>query len=140
MSADVVGAAAVPSPSVPAGGSPEASAADYDKLKEEFETAAKSKIGVWVSAGIAVLVPLVTGFCAWLQKEIGINLDPAALTAFITSMAAGIAITGFKWLANRGKWEQLAVEGYHVYLTGHAATAPTTQVVIAGSAKAAGGA
>jgi hypothetical protein len=104
---------------------------DYKKLKEEFEKVATSKIGRWVSAGIALMVPVLTALCAWLQKKIGINLDPAALTAFITSMAAGIAITGFKWLSNRGDWERLAVEGYQVYLTGQAASAPTNQVVIA---------
>ena len=112
----------------PAGGSPEPS--DYEKLKEEFEGVATSQIGRWVTALVALAVPLITGLCAWLQKEIGINLDPASLTAFITSMAGGLSIMGFKWLANRGEWEKLAVEGYHVYLVGHAATAPTSQVVL----------
>jgi|GEM_PF-2849196 len=103
---------------------------DYEKLKQEFDSVATSNIGRWVASGIALAVPLVTAFCAWLQKEIGINLDPAALTAFIASMAAGIALAGYKWLANRGNWERLAVEGYQLYLTGQSATGPTTQVVV----------
>jgi hypothetical protein len=103
---------------------------DYEKLKEEFNKIVESTIGRRVSALVALGVPVITALCAWLQKEIGINLDPASLTAFITSMAAGISITGFKWLSNRGDWERLAVEGYHVYLTGHAASAATSQVVI----------
>src|ERR1035441_7582562 len=65
---------------------------DYEKLKKEFDGVATSNIGRWVASGIALAVPVVTAFCAWLQKEIGIDLDPASLTAFITSMAAGIAI------------------------------------------------
>jgi hypothetical protein len=82
---------------------------------------------------------VVTAVCAWLQKEIGIDLDPASLTAFITSMAAGIAITGCKWLSNRGDWERLAVEGYQLYLTGQSATGTTTQVVLGAPSQGAGG-
>jgi hypothetical protein len=103
---------------------------DYEKLKKEFDSVATSHIGRWVASGVALAVPVVTAFCAWLQKEIGVDLDPASLTAFITSMAAGIAITGYKWLSNRGDWERLAVEGYQLYLTGQSATGATTQVVV----------
>ncbi|HEV3048498.1 MAG TPA: hypothetical protein VGY13_14180 [Solirubrobacteraceae bacterium] len=109
--------------------------ADFVKLREEFEKVAASSIGRWVAAGVALAVPVITAFCAWLQKEVGINLDPASLTAFITSMAAGLSIMGFKWLSNRGDWEKAAVEGYQIYLTGHAATAPASQVVIAPSSQ-----
>lgn len=104
--------------------------ADFNKLKEEFENVAKSTIGRWVAAGVALAVPVITAFCAWLQKEVGINLDPASLTAFITSIAAGAAILGFKWLSNRGDWERAAVEAYQVYLTGQAATT-TTHIAVA---------
>ena len=112
---------------------------DYEKLKKEFDGVATSNIGRWVASGIALAVPVVTAFCAWLQKEIGIDLDPASLTAFITSMAAGIAITGYKWLSNRGDWERLAVEGYQLYLTGQSATGTTTQVVVGAPNPGAGG-
>jgi hypothetical protein len=114
---------------------------DYEKLKQEFDSVVTSKIGRWVASGIALAVPLLTGLCAWLQKEIGINLDPASLTAFIASMAAGISITGYKWLSNRGDWERLAVEGYQLYLTGQSATATTNQVIVTAPASppAAGG-
>jgi high-affinity Fe2+/Pb2+ permease len=97
--------------------------APAEKLKEEFEKVATSYIGRWVAAGVALAVPIITALCAWLEKEIGINLNPASLTAFITSMAAGLAIMGFKWLSNRGNWERAVIEGYHIYLTGQAATA-----------------
>jgi hypothetical protein len=62
------------------------------------------------------------------QKELGIKMDPAALTAFIASMGAGIVITGYKWLSNRGTWERGIVDAYGVYLTGQSAT--THQVVV----------
>lgn len=104
--------------------------ADFQKLKEEFNNVATSNIGRWVAAGVALSVPIITAFCAWLQKEIGINLDPASLTAFITSMAAGLAIMGFKWLSNHGDWERAAVEGYQIYLTGQAATGTSSPVII----------
>jgi hypothetical protein len=112
---------------------------DYEKLKDEFDSVATSNIGRWVASGIALAVPVVTAFCAWLQKELGIDLDPASLTAFITSMAAGIAITGYKWLSNRGDWERLAVEGYQLYLTGQSASGTTTQVVVGAPSPKAGG-
>jgi hypothetical protein len=109
---------------------PQATPGDYEELKNQFESVATSSIGRWVTGLIALGTPVLTALCAWLQKEVGINLDPAALTAFIASMAAGISIISFRWLANRGSWERTAVEGYHVYLIGHAATAPTNQVVV----------
>jgi hypothetical protein len=114
----------------PVSHAPQAEPADYEELKTQFENVATSSIGRWVAAGVGLAVPVITAFCAWLQKEIGINLDPASLTAFIASMAVGIAVLGFKWLGNRGDWERTAVEGYHVYLVGHAATAPTNQIVV----------
>jgi hypothetical protein len=103
---------------------------DYEKLKEQFNIVVTDTIGRKVAAGTALAVPLVTAFCAWAQKEIGINLDPASLTAFITSMAVGISAAGFKWLSNRGEWERGAVEAYQLYLTGQSALAPTSQVVV----------
>ena len=103
---------------------------DYEKLKGQFNEVVTSTIGRKVAAGIALGLPVITAVCAWAQKEIGINLDPASLTAFIASMAVGISVTGFKWLSNRGDWERGAVEAYQLYLTGQSMTAPTSQVVV----------
>jgi O-antigen ligase len=111
------------------GASTPATDADYQKLKDQFDKTATNNLGRWVALGTAALVPFVTALCAWLQKKIGIKLDPAALVAFITSMAGGIVITAYKWLSNHGSWERATVEGYKVYLTGQAAT--SSQVVVA---------
>ncbi len=109
---------------------PQATPGDYEELKKQFEEVVTSTIGRRVTGLIALGTPVFTAVCAWLQKKVGINLDPAALTAFIASVVAGVSIIGFKWLGNRGSWERTAVEGYHVYLIGHAATAPTNQVIV----------
>jgi hypothetical protein len=105
-----------------------ASSDDYKTLKEQFDNAATSNLGRWVASLTALGIPVVTAFCAWVQKKIGIKLDPAALTAFITSMAVGIALTGYKWLSNHGSWERAMVDAYRVYLTGQ--NAPTTHVLV----------
>jgi hypothetical protein len=105
--------------------------ADFVKLKQEFNKVATSNIGKWVAGGVALAVPIVTALCAWLQKEVGINLDPASLTAFITSMAAGLALMGFKWLSNHGNWERAMVEAYQIFLTGQGASSTTSQVIVA---------
>jgi hypothetical protein len=101
---------------------------DYTKLKDQFDKTVDNKIGAWVAALVALAVPVVTAFCAWVQRKIGIKLDPAELTAFIASMGAGIIVTAFKWLSNRGTWERSVVEAYQVYLTGQAAT--SNQIVV----------
>jgi len=95
---------------------------DYTTLKTQFNNTVENHIGAWVASAAAIGVPLITAFCAWLQKKLGIKLDPAELTAFIASMAAGIIITAYKWLSNRGSWEQAVVDAYRVYLTGQSAT------------------
>jgi len=101
---------------------------DFTKLKDQFDTTVTNTIGAKVASLAALAVPIVTAFCAWLQKKIGIKLDPSELTAFIVTMGAGIVITAYKWLANRGQWERAVLEAYHVYLTGQAAT--SNQVVV----------
>jgi hypothetical protein len=110
------------------GASTPATSEDYDKLRKNFDDVVESKLGRWVAGLTALSVPVVTAFCAWLQKKVGIKLDPASLTAFIASMAAGIVITAYRWLSNRGGWERSALAAYQVYLTGQATT--TNQVVV----------
>jgi hypothetical protein len=110
-----------------------ASSDDYATLKTHFDAAAQSNLGRWVASLTALGIPVVTAFCAWAQKKIGIKLDPAALTAFIASMAVGIAVTGYKWLSNHGSWERAMVDAYRVYLTGQ--NAPTTHVLVAPAAQ-----
>ncbi len=124
-SGPVVGNGAVQpvAPSTPA------SSDDYATLKTQFDKVAESNLGRWVAGRTALGIPVVTAFYAWAQKKAGIKLDPAALTAFITSMAVGIAVTGYKWLSNHGSWERAMVDAYRVYVTGQ--NAPTTHVVVA---------
>jgi hypothetical protein len=90
----------------------------YAKLRNEFNSVVESKIGQQATVLVALAVPLATGLCAWLQRKIGIDLSPAALTGFIATMGAGIFATAFKWLANRGDWERTIVQAYGIYLTG----------------------
>jgi len=113
---------------VNAGAATPASEEDYGKLKQQFDTVVTSNIGKVAVIATALLVPLLTGACAWLQKELGIKLDPAELATFIASVAAGVVITAYKWISNRGDWERSVVDAYGVYLTGQAAT--THQVVV----------
>jgi hypothetical protein len=111
----------------PAAGAAPAAADDqtsYNKLRSEFNSVVESRIGQQATVLAALAVPLVTGLCAWLQRKVGINLSPAALTAFIATMGAGIFVTAFKWLANRGSWERTIVEAYGAYLTGKADVPP----------------
>ena len=111
---------------------------DYKSLKEQFDSVVTSDIGKLAVALTALAVPLLTGLCAWLQKELGVKLDPAELATFIATMGAGIVITGYKWIANRGDWERSIVDAYGVYLTGQTAT--THQVVVVSGATSSNGA
>lgn len=110
-----------PAKTVPTGTGDETS---YNKLRSEFNSVVENKIGQQATVLAALAVPLVTGLCAWLQRKVGINLSPAALTAFIATMGAGIFVTAFKWLANRGSWERTIVEAYGLYLAGKADLPP----------------
>lgn len=110
-----------PAKTVPTGTGDETS---YNKLRSEFNSVVENKIGQQATVLAALAVPLVTGLCAWLQRKVGINLSPAALTAFIATMGAGIFVTAFKWLANRGSWERTIVEAYGLYLAGKADLRP----------------
>lgn len=105
-----------------------ATAGDYTALKDQFNGVVESNIGRIVALLAATALPVLTAFCAWLQKKIGIDLKPAELVAFIASVGAGIVIMAYKWLANRGDWERAIIDAYKVYLTGQGAT--TNQLVL----------
>jgi hypothetical protein len=101
---------------------------DFTALKTQFDKVVTSEVGRLIPVITAVAIPVITAVCAWLQKQLGIKLDPAALTAFIASMGAGIVLTAYKWMSNRGSWERAVLDAYKVYLTGQSVT--SNQVVV----------
>lgn len=57
-----------------------------------------------------ILLPLVGAGAVWAQDVIGIDLDPAQVTAYVGAVVIGLAIVVYKWLANRGDWERIIVQ------------------------------
>ncbi|MGH2744488.1 MAG: hypothetical protein ACRDN8_18810 [Thermoleophilaceae bacterium] len=85
-------------------------------------------IGRYIAKGVTfvltpILLPLATSFAYGLQKWFGLGLDPAALTGYLTAVAGGIAITGYKWVANRGEWERTVYQLAEWHNVGQAAQA-----------------
>lgn len=115
-----------------------ASGDGYEELKKQFTAVVSSGIGRIAVALTVLAVPLLTGLCAWLQKELGIHLDPAELATFIATMGAGIVISGYKWISNRGEWERGIVDAYGAYLTGQAAIGHQVALVASVAAPANG--
>ena len=70
-----------------------------------------------------LLLPLATSFAYGLQKWFGLDLDPAALTGYLTAVAGGMGITGYKWVSNRGDWEQTVLKLTQWYKLGQQAQA-----------------
>ena len=70
-----------------------------------------------------LLLPLATALAYGFQKWFGLDLDPAALTGYLTAVAGGIGITAFKWVSNRGEWEQTVLQLAQWYRLGQQATA-----------------
>jgi hypothetical protein len=127
MSPAVPGDPAAPAV-VNAGAQTPATNEDFTALKTQFDKVVSSEVGRLIPVITAVAIPVITAICAWLQKQLGIKLDPAALTAFIASMGAGIVLTAYKWMSNRGAWERAVVDAYKVYLTGQSMT--TNQIIV----------
>jgi Na+/glutamate symporter len=53
-----------------------------------------------------ILLPVSASVANWLQDVAGLNLTGVELAAFVCTVVAGVAVTGFKWVANRGDWER----------------------------------
>jgi hypothetical protein len=102
---------------VSAGAQTPATDDDFSALKTQFDKVVNNEVGRLIPVITAVAIPVLTAVCAWLQKQLGIKLDPAALAAFIASMGAGIVLTAYKWMSNRGHWERAVLDAYKVYLT-----------------------
>jgi hypothetical protein len=89
-----------------------------DKRIEELEKELTSTIGKKVAAAVALLAPFIAVACAWLQGQIGIDLDPEAVTGLISATVVGITGAGATWVYNRGNFEQRAEQLYGLYLQG----------------------
>jgi hypothetical protein len=65
-----------------------------------------------------ILLPVVGGLAFWLQKVIGIHMDPAEATGYIVAIVAGAGLTAYKWVHNRGEFEKAALEVHKLYEAG----------------------
>lgn len=59
---------------------------------------------------LPLLLPITGAFAAWLQDAAGVDLDGAALASYVAAVVVGVALAGYKWLANRGEFEQAVVQ------------------------------
>jgi hypothetical protein len=85
-------------------------------------------IGRYVSKGVAfvltpLLLPLMTSLAYGIQKWFGLKLDAAQLTGYLTAIAAGIGLTAYKWISNRGEWERTVLQLSQWYKLGSQAQA-----------------
>lgn len=53
-----------------------------------------------------LLLTVVTPLAVWAQAQLGINLNPAEVVAYIVTVGTGIALVAYKWLHNRGEFEK----------------------------------
>jgi type IV secretory pathway VirB2 component (pilin) len=102
-----------------------ATAPATDPFRKTVDNAIESQIGKIVAAVVVPLVlPLGTSLAYGLQNWFGINLTGATLAGYLAAIAAGIAITGYKWLENRGSWERTVLQLAHAYETGQGSVPP----------------
>jgi hypothetical protein len=85
-------------------------------------------IGRFISKAVTfvltpLLLPLATSLAYGIQNWFGMDLDPAELTGYLTAVAGGIGITGYKWVANRGEWERTVLQISEWYRLGEQARA-----------------
>jgi hypothetical protein len=84
------------------------------ELKQELDRI-NTGAGRYISKAVTfvltpLLLPLATSFAYGIQKWFGLKLDAAQLTGYLTAIAAGLGITVYKWIANRGEWERTVIQ------------------------------
>ena len=82
--------------------------------------------GRYIAKGVTfvltpLLLPIGTSLAYGLQKWFGLDLDAAELTGYLTAVASGIGITAYRWVANRGEWEQTVLRLAQWYKLGQQA-------------------
>jgi type IV secretory pathway VirB2 component (pilin) len=87
--------------------------------EEKVNKALESKVGRFV-AGIVIplALPLATAVSYYLQKWFGLKLAAGPLAAYLGTVVAGLAITGYKWLEGRSQWERTVLEVSKLYEVG----------------------
>jgi hypothetical protein len=89
-----------------------------DPVLDAVNAAVQSNIGRVVAAGMALALPFIGAFCAWVQDIIGIDLNSTELSVYIGTIITGAALAGWQWLRNRGAWETQSVKLLHDLYTG----------------------
>lgn len=88
-------------------------------FRQTVDNAIQSQIGkIVVTIVVPLLLPLGTSLAYGLQKWFGLKLSGASLATYLGTIAAGIAITAYKWLENRGAWEKAVLEIAHLHDVG----------------------
>jgi|Tabmets5t2r1_1033131.scaffolds.fasta_scaffold85000_1 hypothetical protein len=89
-----------------------------DQIPQELQTELdriNTGIGRYIARAVTfiltpLLLPVATALAYGFQKWFGLDLDAAALTGYLTAVASGIGITAYRWVANRGAWEQTVLQ------------------------------
>ncbi len=103
-------------PAAPAPPAPPSAAQSAQEKKEaeklaEVNKELESKIARWVSGLVVpVVLPVSTIISFYLQKWLHFKLDAGSLAAYLSTIAAGVSITAYKWVSNRGDYERALLE------------------------------
>ena len=65
-----------------------------------------------------LLLPIAGAVSFWLQKKVGIKMDPAEATGFVTSIVAGAGLVAYKWLEGRAAYDKTILEIYKFHQLG----------------------
>jgi hypothetical protein len=96
-----------------------------ETLEQKVNKEIESSIGKWVAGLVVPLaLPISTIVSYYLQKWLGFKLSAGALSGYLGSVAAGVAISAYKWLENRGQWERSVLEIAKLYELGSGDTGP----------------
>jgi hypothetical protein len=86
---------------------------------DQLDDVVRSNIGRIVAFVLTpLLLPLVAVGTAWLQRVIGVGLDPAEVVGVVVATTTGVAAVAYKWLHNRGEFERLVLEVHKLYDAG----------------------
>lgn len=82
---------------------------NIDVLKN-LAKALESKIARYVALILTpILLPLIGAAAIWLEKNIGVHVDPVVATGYVVTVVGGVALAIYKWLEGRAHFEQQAL-------------------------------
>lgn len=79
----------------------------------------KTVVNKVVVALVTLGAPVIGAVAMWLQKVVGIHMDPAVAATYVATVVTGVIVIGLRYLHGLDVWQRLVAFGKEVVDASH---------------------